>query len=173
MLMHTYPSMKTIIFIFICLLSFKAFSQNNIVIESKIRTENNKCENDTTEKIILIEMKVGENYKTVKKMKVKNCLNFYTFPKFTGKFRATVNAENFESNYLEFEIKATLKDTLILTEIVLKKIVAITFKEVTILGIKKKYIKIDADKTTVLVKTNEMLAEGSTYEAIIKLPVVL
>ena len=59
--------MKTIIFTFILFLSFKAFSQTNIVIGCKIRTENNKCENDTTEKIILIEMKVGEIYKTVKK----------------------------------------------------------------------------------------------------------
>ena len=62
---------------------------------------------------------------------------------------------------------------MILNEIVLKKIAAITFGEVTILGIKKKYIKVEADKTTVLVKSNEILAEGSAYDAIIKLPAVL
>lgn len=165
--------MKNILITLLVLFSLKSYSQTNIVIGSKIRTENNTCENENTEKIILLEMKSGDNYRTVKKITIKNCLNYYTFPKFLGKFRATVNAENYQPNSLEFEIKATSKDTLMLDEIVLNKQMSTTLQEVTILGIKKEYIKIDADKTTVLVKSNEMLAEGSAYDAITKLPSVL
>jgi iron complex outermembrane receptor protein len=45
-------------------------------------------------------------------------------------------------------------------------------EEVTI-GVKKKFIKIESDKTTVSIKDNEMLSTGNAYEAIKKLPGVI
>lgn len=165
--------MKNLLITLLILISLKSYSQNNIVISSKIWTENNTCETEKNEKIILLEIKTGENYKTIKKIIINNCLNYYTFPKFVGEFRATINSENYETKRLDFEINATSKDTLMLNEIVLKKQIINSLNEVTIFGIKKQYIKIDSDKTTVLVKTNEMLAEGNAYDAATKLPGVL
>ena len=46
-------------------------------------------------------------------------------------------------------------------------------KEVTIYGNKKKYIKIDSDKTTINVKDNPLLNSGNSFEAVRRLPGVI
>jgi outer membrane receptor protein involved in Fe transport len=54
----------------------------------------------------------------------------------------------------------------------IKKKEVTKLEEVTI-GVKKKFIKIESDKTTVSIKDNEMLSTGTAYEAIKKLPGVI
>lgn len=46
-------------------------------------------------------------------------------------------------------------------------------KEVTVIGNKKKFLKIDSDKTTVSVKDNPMLSTGNAFEVIKKLPGII
>lgn len=164
---------KNILIALLLLIGAKNYGQSNIVIGSKIRTESSTCEIENTEKTILLEMKTGENYRTVKKFIIKNCLNYYTFPKFLGKFRVTINSENYQSKSFPFEIETTSKDTLMLDEIVLQKQVTTNLEEVTVMGIRKDFIKVEADKTTIAVKDNVMLSEGSAYDAMLKLPSVL
>lgn len=164
---------KNILITLLLLIGAKNYGQSNIVIGSKIRTENSTCETENIEKIILLEMKKGDNYRILKRFNIKNCLNYYTLPKLLGNYRVTINSENYQPKSLAFEIKTTSKDTLMLDEIVLQKQVATNLDEVTVMGIRKDFIKVEADKTTIGVKDNAMLSEGSAYDAIIKLPSVL
>ena len=155
------------------LLSMGCFAQKNVIIFSKIKTVNNSCDTDSTEKTILLEKKLDESFILVKKFTSTKCRDYFSFERSSGEFRFTVNAENYQPVFKNFSINASSKDTLLFDELVLKKQSAITLAEVTIVGVKREYIKIDADKTTVFVKNNELLSEGSMYDAIGKLPGVL
>ena len=148
-------------------------SSQNVVIGTKFRTENSTCATENTDKTILFEMNQNGTFRLLKKFIIKNCENYNTYPKFFGKFRVTVQAEKYESQSLDFEINATTKDSLILKEIVLIKSNPKSLDEVTITGIKRSSIKIDADKTTVTIKNNDMLSSGTVYDAVAKLPGVL
>ena len=155
------------------LLSTECFAQKNIVIFIKIKTGNNSCDTDRTKKNFLFEKKLDASFRLVDKITRKSCAHYFSFKRSSGEFRVTVTTENYQPVVLNFSIDARSKDTLLFDELVLKKQSATTLAEVTIVGIKKEYIKIDADKTTVFVKNNEQLSEGSTYDAISKLPGVL
>jgi iron complex outermembrane recepter protein len=160
-------------FLLLMLLMLKGYGQSNIVIGSVIRTSAAPCETDTALKTILLEIKAKENYRALKKFTINNCLNFYPFPKYSGKFRITVTASNCEPAVLEFDILASTKDTLMLKELVLQQVKVTSMEKVTVTAVKKEFIKVEADKTTFLVKSNEMLSEGTAYDAVLKLPGVL
>lgn len=164
--------MKIIVFGIFMSFSTVVCSQN-IVIGTKLRTEDKTVENENTIKTVLFEMLIGDNYKLVKKVAISNCENYNTYPKYPGKFRMTVQAENYQQETLDFEINRATKDTLVLEEIVLMKAKAEMLNEVTITGVKKSFIKVEADKTIITVKDNEILSSGSVYDAITKLPGVL
>lgn len=48
-----------------------------------------------------------------------------------------------------------------------------TLNEVSISGVKRKFIKREADKTVIYISNNDLLSSGSTFEAITKLPGVI
>ncbi len=149
------------------------YSQKKIVIGTRIRTESGVCETEQTEKAILLEIKLKENFRVLKKFTISNCMNFYEFPKYPGSFRVTVTSTNYQPGVLEFDILPSTSDTLMLNEIVLQKEKVVNLEKITVLSAKKEFMKVEADKTTILVKSNEMLSEGSAYDAILKIPGVL
>lgn len=166
--------MKKIIVILIFLSFNYLHSQNNkITIEAIINAEKIDCEKDTISKVILLEMYYNDKYNVVKKFITKKCRNYYEFPKFVGKFKATIQMLNYEEKVILFDITKLDKDTIRLKNIYLELDKTIKLKEVTVNGVSKQKIRVEADKTTISINDNDMYSGGSTYEALTKIPSVL
>ena len=164
---------NSIIMLLLLFFMLECSSQSKIVIGATFRTEKGTCETDTVSKTILLEILVKDNYKVLKKFTINNCHDFYPFPKYPGKFRITATADDHHPGVLEFNILASTSDTLILNELILQQVKATSLEKVTVTAARKEFIKVDADRTTFLIKNNEMLSEGTAYDAVLKLPGVL
>ena len=165
--------MKKTFITFILLYLCPLYSQSNkITIEVIIKAENIDCKKDTISKLISLEMFYGEKYNLVKKFKTKDCKNFYEFPKYVGKFKATIQMENYEEKVILFEISKNDKDTIHLKDIYLLKSKATKLNEVAVNGTKNSRIRIEADKTIININENDIYSGGSTYDALAKMPSV-
>lgn len=91
------------------------------------------------------------------------------FPKNLGTYELRVRTLLFAPIALTFEIKAETQDSINLGTIPFKETIS-ELDEVTITGIQRRFIQVDADKTTVLVENNPVLSVSSAYDAILKIP---
>ena len=73
---------------------------------------------------------------------------------------------------MDFEVTDSNKNKVIFNAINLKEKI-FSLGEVTVLGNKKQFIKVESDKTTVSVKNNAMLNSGSSFDALKRLPGVI
>lgn len=89
-----------------------------------------------------------------------------------GKFRLTITNEDGDKGEVFFELNDTISGVVQLGNIVLKKQEG-EIEEVTITGVPKKFIQIDAEKTTVTVENNPILEVSSIYDAILKIPGII
>lgn len=150
--------------------SYSLFSQT-IHLRFQVELEDINCE-DMNRRIITIEKFDDNQYQKLYTTESNNCEIEYDLPKKTNSYRLIVNANNYREEIVNF---STLEETekLDLGRVFLKKSELTTLKEVTVLGYKKQFIKVEADKTTYLVKTNPILSTGMIADAIKKLPGVL
>jgi iron complex outermembrane receptor protein len=109
---------------------------------------------------------------TILKQQFSECSRLIEIPKFPGTYSFTVKTQLYQPILLSFEIKANSADTIQLGELVLKETVAV-LDEVTVTGIQRRFIQVDADKTTITVKDNPILTVSSIYDAILKIPGVV
>lgn len=94
--------------------------------------------------------------------------NFANVPKNGEKVIMTIKHLQYETLTQEFFLN---QDQTIVSHF--KETKNNALNEIVITGIKKKFIKHEADRTTVLVENNDVLNSGSTFEAITKLPGVI
>lgn len=100
------------------------------------------------------------------------CQRTIKFPKIPGKYTLQVRTQLYELVFIDFKIDEKSVDSVFLGAFRLKEPVS-QLDEVTITGVQRKFIEIDADKTTLTVKDNPVLSISSIYDAILKIPGVM
>lgn len=123
-------------------------------------------------KQMIITTKVDGKDSLLLKEAFKDCQQLIEIPRLEGIYAFTIKTQLYQPILLSFEIKATSSDTIQLGEIALKEEVS-QLDEVTITGIQRKFIEINADKTTLTVKDNPVLSISSIYDAILKVPGIM
>jgi hypothetical protein len=118
-------------------------------------------------KQVIITTKIAGKDSVLLKEPFKDCQQLIEIPKVEGLYAFTIKTQSYQPILLSFEIKADSPDTIQLGEMALKETIS-ELDEVTITGIQRKFIEIDADKTTLTVKDNPVLSISSIYDAILK-----
>lgn len=153
--------------ILICSLKLSAQSQ---WIRFSVAAKEIPCED--VPKQVIISTKIAGKDSVLIKEQFKDCSQLIELPKREGLYAFTIKTQLYQPILLSFEIKSNTSDTIQLGELVLKETVS-ELDEVTITGIQRKFIEIDADKTTLMVKDNPVLSISSIYDAILKVPGVM
>ena len=103
--------------------------------------------------------------------KFNGCEQAILIPKKLGKYHLIIEAKAFEDVNIAFEISDETSEVDLKIFELLEK--TRQLDEVTISGIKRRFIQVDADKTTITVKDNPILTVSSLYDAILKIPGVV
>lgn len=151
------------------LLSANLFGQSQW-IRFSVTTKDIPCED--VPKQVIISTKIAGKDSVLVKETFKDCLRLIELPKMEGLYAFTIKTQLYQPILLSFEVKEATPDTIQLGELKLKETVS-ELDEVTITGIQRKFIEIDADKTTLTVKDNPVLSISSIYDAILKIPGVM
>jgi iron complex outermembrane recepter protein len=164
--------MKKISFLSIIFFVVLTHAQN-IPLKITIQTEDNKCQSDFTTKRIVIRNVGVPISKQVKTLSSQSCENELLIPRKNGKYQLKVSADAYMADSLNFEITANSTE-IKLPDIQLRiRKKEVNLNEVTVVGNKQEYIKVDADKTTYFVKGNQALTSGSMEDALKKIPGVI
>lgn len=123
-------------------------------------------------KQLTISVSVGGKDSILKKELFLDCQQLIEIPLVEGILSFTINTQLYQPIALKFEVREYTSDTIRLGELVLKEPVS-DLDEVTITGVQRKFIEIEADKTTLIVKDNPVLSISSVYDAILKIPGVM
>lgn len=123
-------------------------------------------------KQLILTTKIAGKDSVLKKESFLECLQLIEIPRIDGVYFLTIQTQLYQPILLSFEIKANSPDTIQLGELILKEPVS-NLDEVTITGVQRKFIEIEADKTTLTVKDNPVLSISSIYDAILKVPGVM
>ena len=153
----------------ILLCSMELFAQSQWIRFSFV-SKDFPCEDVPKE--LTISTVISGKDSTVFKQQFSECSRLIELPKFSGVYSFTVRTQLYQPILLSFEIKENSADTIQLGELTLKEPVS-ELDEVTITGIQRKFIEIDADKTTLTVKDNPVLSISSIYDAILKVPGIM
>ena len=164
--------MKRISFLPILFFVFFAHAQN-ITLKIKIQTEDNTCQSDFTTKKIVIKNTAFTTSRPVKTLTSQKCENELLIPKTTAKYQLKVTADAYLPDSLNFEITENSTEIKLPDMQLLARKKEVKLNEVTVVGNKQEFIKVDADKTTYLVKGNPSLTSGSMEDALKKIPGVI
>ncbi|SDE17221.1 hypothetical protein [Riemerella columbipharyngis] len=135
----------------------------------KIHTEDSSCIADTLQKLLVLKIKKASDYENIKTFTLNKCPFYFAIPRQNGLCKAIVDVKGYLRQERNFEINHLTKDTLDIGTLSLAKERTVHIKGVTITGVEKEFIKIDADKTTCQVKNNDILSNSSVYESITKM----
>ncbi|MBB3187401.1 outer membrane beta-barrel family protein [Microbacter margulisiae] len=145
----------------------------NLMVKVDIEAYKIPHSKDSVIKHITFEKFIRHQYKTYLSYTTTQCNNQFILPKDSGQFRMLVNSQNYNEDTLSFSVDVHTQIVNLGKIVLLQKLMLKELNEVTIVGDKKQFVKIDADKTTYLVKENPLLASGTMEEAIRKLPGVM
>ena len=160
---------KKILTISILFISFISFGQTQKVIFNTI-TNDDDC--STILKVITLYKITNKKDSIILKDTSKICFFDFDIPDLIGKYHLSINSEKYETLDVFFEIPTKSSNYIDLKTVLLKKKIN-NLDEVTISGIKRSFIKIDADKTTIQVRDNPILTVSTVYDAIIKIPGII
>lgn len=156
------------VFFLICCLLFCAFAvQSQKRLFFKVQSESLPCEE--VPKQIVIRNTNGDVL--IKETSLACNFNIL-LSNYTNDVVLSITTQLFDSVSLKVSIAKYTSDSIVLDDILLKEHVS-KIDEVTITGVKRKFIEVDADKTTVTIKDNPILEIASLYDAILKLPGVM
>ncbi len=127
---------------------------------------------DEITKQVIVSTKISGKDSVLLKEQFSDCEKVIELPKIPGIYSFTVRTQLYQPLLLSFEVKENTSDTIQLGELILKEPVS-QLDEVTITGVQRKFIEIEADKTTLTVKDNPVLSISSIYDAILKIPGVM
>jgi len=160
---------KFIFFLFFLCPYFVVFGQNRKLTFSVFSTEED-C--SLIPKELLVSYEVNGQDSIIRKDSITNCLIEIDLPEVAGSYRVSVSAENYKNAVFYFDVTDSTSRQLTQPPIELKKDIS-QLDLVTITGIKRSFIQVDADKTTITVKDNPVLTVSSIYDAILKIPGVV
>ena len=162
---------KVLLFVFL-VNCFLANSQT-LIIRASIEIVGNSCTNDTTKKQVEFQKSVQNQYQTIKTFTTTVCQNEFVLPADTGNFKMVVNSYNCTEQEVPFQLKSGATVIELGKTSLFKQEKSVHLSEITVVGNKREFVKVDADKTTYLVKDNPALSSGSMSDAIRKLPGVI
>ena len=154
-----------------CLSNFAFAQQSPTYFELNSTLNAISCENDSTEREILLEKEeIGKNTKIGNYQSV-GCKFTLTKNLALGKYILTVSGLTIKEAKIEFEITSENKSKIVKSITLSDK--TNDLSEVTVYGNQRQYMKVESDKTTISIKENGLLNSGTTYEAVKKLPGVV
>jgi hypothetical protein len=156
--------------LFICLFVAFLSSGQSQWIRFSVSGKDIPCEE--VAKQVIISTRIDGKDSVLMKESFTECRQLIEVPKRPGVYTFTIQTYLYQPILLSFEIKAETADTIDLGNRVFKETVA-ALDEVTITGVQRKFIEIDADKTVLTVKDNPVLSVSSVYDAILKVPGVM
>lgn len=158
------------LFFFVFIVSpFIAFEQTQKVTFTISSTGEN-C--TSLKKEMTLSLVVNGEDSLVKKQVFTNCTTEAEFSKKNGKYHLVIEVEKYEDLNISFDVTEASPEVIDLKTIELRK-KSRQLDEFTVSGIKRSYIQIDADKTTINVKDNAVLTKSSLYDAILRIPGVV
>lgn len=179
---------RSVIRLSLMMLPLLGVAQSKVVVAFKvIDKEKNSCVDVNVKKNFTFQYENSSGYKDLKSLVSTKCFNSYAITKISGNFRIYISVPEYESQYLDFTITKQSKDTLYLGEVYLTRMYPEISEEiqkpsqsaekeiegVTVTGARKKFIKLEANKTTYTIKDNDLLSGGSAQETLTKLPGVI
>lgn len=162
--------MKLSLFIlfFFFVITIRSSAQVNINFDITLQDSGNKP--DTIKRNVQVYYLYNNQYTKVYNFSFKGSTYKYSGKIPSGKYIMDITSKNY--NYYRHIVTLNGSETNIeIKGITLLK--SVTLKEVNISGLKNDLIKIEADRTTINVKNNDILSGGNAYEAISRLPGVL
>jgi len=163
------PKVLLVVFLVHC---YFANSQN-LLVKAPIEIAGNSCDNDTTARHIEFQKSEQNQFHQLRTFTSTKCQNEFELPVDSGTFKMIVNSFNCDEQNLVFDIKSGIKEISLSRITLFKHKKSISLNEVTVVGNKKEFIKVEADKTTYLVKDNPALSSGSMSDAIRKIPGII
>jgi len=151
---------------------FLANSQT-LTVKSTIEISGISCDNDTTSRQVEFQKLEQNQTRSIKTFTSTTCQNTFELPFETGNYKMVVTTFRYEEQDLLFSVNAATKEVTLGKMTLSKQKKTVNLSEVTVVGNKKEFIKVDADKTTYLVKDNPALSTGSMQDAIRKIPGVI
>ncbi|OYU83392.1 MAG: hypothetical protein CFE24_11625 [Flavobacterium sp. BFFFF2] len=162
--------MKSVFFALMGLLCFVAKAQPVVTtLQGHSTIKGLDCSKDEVERLIAVES-VGEP-RFFKNFRVTGCQFSVKVALTTGNYNLTVSGLGLESKTVAFTVKE-MGAPIEIPDIALQQPTN-QLKEVVVTGIKKQYLKVEADKTIVSVKENPLLNSGSSLDAVKKVPGVI
>ncbi|MBC8643113.1 hypothetical protein H9W95_00240 [Flavobacterium lindanitolerans] len=126
------------------------------------------CENDSSEREILLEKIEGNSKTKIGAYRANGCKFTLTKKIELGNYIFTISGLDIQETVLPFEVTAQNREKIV-QNIELKDKTN-ELSEVTVYGNQRQYMKVESDKTIISIKENGMLNSGTTLEAIKKLP---
>lgn len=154
---------------FLLLLTMSMFSQN-VTISFEVKAIDQDCINSKLLKKISVES-LSKN-KIIFENSFDQCFIEINIPKSNDNLLLVVEAENYKSSFINFNLSNSINNKLKLSNIVLQEQKSLELEEI-VLTFKKENVEINANKTTIRVKGNDILENNSSYEALTKIPGVL
>ncbi len=165
--------MNTKVLLFVFLVNCFLANSQTLIIKAAIEIAHVSCDKDTTVRHIEFQKSEQNQFRTIKTFTSTQCENEFVLAADSGNYKMVVRSFNCEEQQSVFNIKDGQTEITLGKTTLFKHEKAINLSEVTVVGNKKEFIKVDADKTTYLVKDNPALSSGSMQDAIRKLPGVI
>lgn len=153
---------------FVCSLSFAQEAVKTI----KVKSSNEKvdCSNDNIDRFYTLERKVNNEVLYNKYFNTTGCEFTIQENLAAGNYTLTIFTYEYNQEVVSFEITET-SNSITLEDVILTEKMT-NLKEV-VLTDRKKYIKVESDKTTINVKDNPLVSSGTALDAIKKMPGVV
>jgi len=170
--------MKKIITVFVLILALLSgissvqAQEKKTVLEINSTLHNTACNVDLGERNCVIEKKASNITTRIASFSGRGCQFTSDQTLSLGKYTMVLSGFGFEDERVNFEVTKSNKDKIIFNTVNLKDKIT-SLGGVTVYGSKKQYIKVEADKTTVSVKSNAMLNSGNSFDALKRLPGVI
>jgi iron complex outermembrane recepter protein len=156
-------------YLILLLIPFFGIGQTRIVSININRTGID-CATDNSISTVYINKLEDENYVTMDSIRLTGCHGSFAIPKQIGKFQIILSSEGYYPETVPFQTLEQTPDSISITRTLIKSNQLTQIQEVTITGIKRDMIRMEANKVLIQVKDNEILTISNLYDALVKLP---
>lgn len=156
-------------YLILLLIPFFGVGQTRIVSVNVSKTGVD-CNSDNSKSTIYINKLEGENYTTLDSVNITGCYGMLSIPKQVGKFQIIFSSEGYYPETIPFQTNEQTPDSISITRTLIKSNQLTQVQEVTITGIKRDMIRMEANKVLIQVRDNEILTISNLYDALVKIP---
>jgi iron complex outermembrane recepter protein len=165
---NSLPKLTLVVLLFVTNLTFAQEALKTITIKSS--NEKIPCNIDDTDRFYTLERKVNNEVLYNKYFNKAGCEFSIQENLAPGNYTLTLFTYEYNQEVIAFEITPT-NNSITLNDVALVEKLT-NLKEIVVTD-RKKYIKVESDKTTINVKDNPMVSSGTALDAIKKMPGVV